>query len=50
MTISLGIEGNIMVTRKQNKNFKSKSFTVNNRILDRMYDLEIKNNRRSLLI
>jgi len=45
MTVSLGIDANITVTRKQNKNFKSKSFTGSNRILDRMYDLEIKNNK-----
>lgn len=45
MTVSLGIDQNISVTRKQNKNFKSKSFTGSNRILDRMYDLEIKNNK-----
>ncbi len=45
MTVSLGIDQNIMVTRKQNKNFKSKSFTGSNRILDRKYDLEVKNNK-----
>jgi len=45
MTVSLGIDQNITVTRKQNKNFKSKSFTGSNRILDRMYDLEVKNNK-----
>ncbi|TMM57237.1 mucoidy inhibitor MuiA family protein [Maribacter algarum] len=45
MTVSLGIDQNITVTRKQNKNFKSKSFTGSNRILDRKYNLEIKNNK-----
>ncbi|MEP3210106.1 MAG: mucoidy inhibitor MuiA family protein [Maribacter sp.] len=45
MTISLGIDQNITVSRKQNKNFKSKSFTGSSRILDRIYDLEIKNNK-----
>lgn len=45
MTVSLGIDQNITVTRKHNKNFKSKSFTGSNRILNRMYDLEIKNNK-----
>ena len=45
MTVSLGIDQNIAVTRKQNNNFKSKSFTGSNRILDKMYDLEIKNNK-----
>lgn len=45
MTVSLGIDPNITVTRKQNKNFKSKSFTGSNRILNRTYDLEVKNNK-----
>ncbi|MDB4292510.1 mucoidy inhibitor MuiA family protein [Maribacter sp.] len=45
MTISLGIDQNITVSRKQNKNFKNKSFTGSNRILDRMYNLEVKNNK-----
>lgn len=45
MTISLGIDANITVTRKQNRNFKSKSFTGSTRILDRIYDLEVKNNK-----
>ncbi|QCX02326.1 mucoidy inhibitor MuiA family protein [Aggregatimonas sangjinii] len=45
MTVSLGIDPNITVTRKQDRNFKSKSFTGSNRILDKTYDLEIKNNK-----
>ena len=45
MTISLGIDPNITVERKQNKNFKRKSFSGSTRILDRTYDLEVKNNK-----
>ena len=45
MTVSLGLDQNITVTRRQNKDFKSKSFTGNNRILSRVYDLEVKNNK-----
>jgi TonB-dependent SusC/RagA subfamily outer membrane receptor len=45
MTISLGIDQNITVNRKQNKDFKNKSFAGNNRILERVYDLEVKNNK-----
>lgn len=45
MTVSLGIDQNITVTRKQNKDFKNKSFTGSNRILNRLYDLEAKNNK-----
>ena len=45
MTLSLGIDPNITVVRKQDKNFKSKSFTGSNRILDRTYELVVKNNK-----
>ena len=45
MTLSLGIDPNITVTRTQNKNFKSKSFTGSNRVLDRTYTLDVKNNK-----
>lgn len=45
MTLSLGIDPGITVTRKQQRNFKSKSFTGSNRTLDRVYDLEVKNNK-----
>lgn len=45
MILSLGIDNNITVSRQQDRNFKSKSFTGNNRILDRTYNLEVKNNK-----
>ncbi|MEE9361021.1 MAG: mucoidy inhibitor MuiA family protein [Cellulophaga sp.] len=45
MTISLGIDPSITVARKQDKNFKSRSFSGSNRILNRNYTLEIKNNK-----
>ena len=45
MVLSLGIDTNITITRKQERNFKSKSFTGNNRILNRTYNLEVKNNK-----
>jgi len=43
--LSLGIDPNITVSRRQNKNFKSKSFTGSNRILNRTYELVVKNNK-----
>ncbi|WP_350285733.1 mucoidy inhibitor MuiA family protein [uncultured Croceitalea sp.] len=49
MVLSLGIDQNISVTRKQERNFKSKSFTGSNRILDRVYNLEIKNNKNTAI-
>ncbi len=45
LVLSLGIDPNITVSRKQQRNFKSKSFSGNNRILNRAYDLEVKNNK-----
>lgn len=49
MVLSLGIDANITVTRKQQRNFKSKSFTGSNRIVDRVYDLEVKNNKNTTI-
>ena len=45
MILSLGIDNNITVKRKQERNFKSKSFTGSNRLLNRTYNLEVKNNK-----
>lgn len=45
ITLSLGIDSNITVTRDHERNFKRKSFTGSNRILDRTYNLEVKNNK-----
>lgn len=49
ITVSLGIDAGITVTRKQDRNFKSKSFMGNNRILDRAYDIEVKNNKETTI-
>jgi len=45
MILSLGIDNNVTVTRQQERDFKSKSFAGSNRILDRTYTLEVKNNK-----
>ncbi len=45
MTVSLGLEPDITVTRKQQKNYKSKSFVGNYRILNKAFEIEIKNNK-----
>lgn len=45
MVLSLGIDPNITVSRKRERNFKSKSFTGSSRILNRTYNLEVKNNK-----
>lgn len=49
MILSLGIEPNITVSREQDRNFKSKSFTGSNRILDRTYNLDVKNNKNTAI-
>ncbi len=45
MTISLGVDSNISVNRRKVQNFKSKSFSGNNRILTKTYELVVKNNK-----
>lgn len=45
LKISLGTDPKISVKRQQRREFKSKNLTGSNRVLDRTYDLEIKNNK-----
>ncbi len=45
ITVSMGMDDAIEITRSHNRNFKSKSFTGSSRVLDRTYDIEIKNNK-----
>ncbi len=47
LTISLGVDPNIVVKRELLDNFKSKSFTGNNRIINRGYKISIKNNKQN---
>lgn len=47
MTLSLGIDDAITVTRAKAKNLKRKSFSGSNRILNKAYTLEVKNNKSS---
>ncbi len=47
LTISLGIDPNIVVQREQLDDFKSTSFTGTNRIINRGYKISIKNNKQS---
>ncbi|MGJ8733735.1 MAG: mucoidy inhibitor MuiA family protein [Cellulophaga sp.] len=49
MVVSLGVDAGITVTRKQDRNFKGKSLFGNNRVLNRAYDLEIKNNKSTAI-
>ena len=47
LNLSLGTDPNVVVTREKLKNYKSKSFLGNNRIIDRDYKIEIKNNKNT---
>ncbi|MBQ4819246.1 mucoidy inhibitor MuiA family protein [Aquimarina sp. MMG016] len=47
LTISLGVDPNIIIKREQLDNFKSKSFTGSNRIVNRGYKISIKNNKQN---
>ncbi len=47
LTVSLGVDPNIVVKREQLKNFKSKNFTGNSKIVNRAYKITIKNNKKS---
>ena len=45
LSISLGVDPNVVVKRKQLDNFKSKSFIGTQRIIDMAYETTIKNNK-----
>lgn len=45
LNLSLGIDPLITVTRTLKNNFKNKSFIGSNRIIDKAYALEVKNNK-----
>lgn len=44
LTISLGIEPNIVIERKQINDLKSTAFIGNNKIINKAYEISIKNN------
>jgi len=47
LTVSLGIDPNVTIERKENDNFKSKSFIGNSRILNKAYTITVKNNKKT---
>lgn len=49
LSVSLGIDPNITVKRKQLDNFKSKSFIGTQRIIDMAYAVTIKNNKNKAI-
>ncbi len=50
LKISLGVDSNIIVSRKQINNLKDKSFVGNTRIVNKSYELTLKNNKDSDVI
>ncbi len=49
LTVSLGIDPNVVVTRKPTNNFKKTNFTGSNRILEKAYTIEVKNNKNTAI-
>lgn len=49
LTVSLGIDPNVVITRKPTNNFKKINLIGNNRILDKSYEIHIKNNKTSAI-
>lgn len=47
LTISLGVDPNIIVKRKQRNDFKKTTFIGNNRVIQKAFEIEIKNNKQS---
>lgn len=45
LVLSLGVDPNIIVERKEPKNFKSKSFTGGTRIVKKAFEISVKNNK-----
>ncbi|WP_053991145.1 DUF4139 domain-containing protein [Mangrovimonas sp. TPBH4] len=47
LTVSLGVDPNVVVKRNQVNDFKKTNFIGNNRIINKMYELELKNNKQT---
>lgn len=49
LTVSLGVDPNVVVKRNELKDFKSKQFIGGNRILDKVYEIEIRSNKKTTI-
>ncbi|WP_458626506.1 DUF4139 domain-containing protein [Winogradskyella sp. PC D3.3] len=47
LTVSLGVDPNIIVKRKQLNDFKKTTFVGNNKVIQKAFEIEIKNNKPS---
>ncbi|MEW4922840.1 mucoidy inhibitor MuiA family protein [Algibacter sp. 2305UL17-15] len=45
LTVSLGVDPNVVIKRKPINNFKKTTFIGNNKVLDKVYEIELKNNK-----
>ena len=49
LTISLGVDPNVIVKRTQPKDFKKNTFIGGNRVISKQYEIELKNNKSSAI-
>ena len=49
LTISLGVDPNIIVKRTQRNDFKKTTFIGNNKVVYKAYDIEVRNNKTSAI-
>ncbi|EDM43099.1 putative outer membrane protein, probably involved in nutrient binding [unidentified eubacterium SCB49] len=49
LELSMGVDPNIIITRKKLDNFKSKSFLGANRIVAKAYEIKVKNTKQSTI-
>ncbi|MCK8480644.1 DUF4139 domain-containing protein [Psychroserpens algicola] len=49
LTISLGVDPNVVVKRTQPKDYKRNAFIGSNKVIAKQYDIELKNNKSSAI-
>ncbi len=49
LELSMGVDPNVIITRKKLDNFKSKSFLGANRIVSKEYEIKVKNTKQSAI-
>lgn len=47
ITVSLGVDANVIAKRTQSNDYKNKSLIGNTRVINKAYDLEIRNNKNT---
>ncbi len=49
LELSMGVDPNVVITRKKLDNFKSKSFLGTNRMVSKAYEIKVKNTKQSAI-